>query len=151
MAARRCANTTCRGPLTDPWSGEAAPNRRYCSAACRQEAYRRRHTGPAVRRQTKAATTAAAADVDKLVDVLTNQLQRLRAARSWAPSSARLAYRVSEVAANVELLAAAAIAYDRAAGVPWAELADDTGLAESTLRRRAARAATAPDEDPTSS
>lgn len=44
-----------------------------------------------------------------------------------------------DLAGRLEQLAAAAVAYDRALGVTWAEIAEDTGVDETTLRRRQRR------------
>lgn len=144
-ATRRCP--VCRGPLVDAWGEQAAPNRRYCSAACRQQAYRQRAASPAERRRATAARrtamAAAAVDVERLAAVLADQLAYVRDGAQRCSTSARLTWQVRELADTVELLATAAVDYDRAAGITWTELAFDAGADESTLRRRQRRAAAA--------
>jgi len=135
-AARRCP--VCRGSLVGLWGEDPAPNRRYCSAACRQQAYRERATTPAQRRRAAAARRAAmdtaAVDVEQLAADLLAQaaaVQRLVERRA-----SRLTYDVEQLAALVDRLRGAAVDYDRAAGAGWAEIAADAGVDESTLRRR---------------
>ena len=143
--AARCP--ICRGPLTGPFGEAAAGNRRYCSGACRTEAYRRRRAGitPAAARRAeqnvKAEVDQAAASVLALISELDDEVDGLRYAVDRRTSFVRASYTVRGLAERVEQLAAAAVAYDRALGVTWAELAEDTGVDESTLRRRQHRAA----------
>jgi hypothetical protein len=137
-AARRCP--VCHGALYGPWGDDPAPNRRYCSAACRQTAYRRRATPAADRRRTRQARTAAvtdaAASVEVLLDAVDQELQVMRAVVQRGSTAARAVLRTAEIAQLVDRLTTAAIAYDRAVGLTWTELADDAGVNESTLRRR---------------
>jgi hypothetical protein len=142
--ARRCP--VCRGPLNGPFGEVAAPNRVYCSGACRTEAYRRRTAGvgPAALRRADAARAAqlqaAAAAVETLLAQLDDDLDTVRYTVDRRSPYARLSYEVRGLAGRVEQLAAAAVAYDRALGVSWAEIAEDTGVDETTLRRRQRRA-----------
>lgn len=137
-AVRRCP--VCHGTLFGIWGEAPAPNRRYCSAACRQTAYRRRATTPAQRRRTRtartAAVTAAAGAVEQLLDTLEQELQDLRGTVIRGSSAARAVWRAAQIAQLVERLTTAAIGYDRAVGLTWDELAEDAGVDESTLRRR---------------
>lgn len=141
---RRCP--VCRGPLDGPFGELAAPNRRYCSAACRQEAYRRRAAGvgPAAVRRAASAEQArrdqTAAAVLGILDELAEDLDDLHSAVDRLSAFHRLSVRVHDLTDRVDQLAAAAVAYDRALGATWAELADDTGVDETTLRRRQRRA-----------
>ncbi|MDM4723446.1 hypothetical protein QTQ03_30040 [Micromonospora sp. WMMA1363] len=118
----------------------------YCSAACRQEAYRRRNAGvgPAAVRRAEAARAAelqaAGAVVQALLAELDDDLDTLRYTVDRRSPYAQLSYEVRGLAGRVEQLAAAAVAYGRALGVPWAEIAEDTGVDETTLRRRQRRA-----------
>jgi hypothetical protein len=143
-AVRRCP--VCQGTLFGVWGEAPASNRRYCSAACRQTAYRRRATSPAERRRTRSARTAAVTEaagaVEQLLDALEEELQDLRGTVSRGSSVARAVWRAGELAQLVERLTTAAIGYDRAVGLTWAELAEDAGVDESTLRRRLRAAGT---------
>jgi hypothetical protein len=122
----------------------AAANRVYCLPACRQEAYRRRSVGigPAAVRRAEAARVAelerAAAAVTALLAQI-DDVDGLRYAVERRSAFARLSFDVRGLAGRVTQLAAAAVTYDRAIGVTWAE------IAETTLRRRRHRASTTPD------
>ena len=145
MAGRRCP--VCRGALLGVWGEAAAPNRRYCSQACRQQAYRERATTPAERRRAAAArrtaVEAVAGDVERLAADLADQAATVMALVDRR--AARLTYHVEQLAALVDRLRTVAVDYDRAAGATWPELADAAGVDESTLRRRQRRDPRDPD------
>lgn len=149
--ARRCP--VCRGSLGGPFGEQPAPNRVYCSATCRQEAYRRRNagTGPAAARRAEAARQAelerAAAPVERLITQLHHDLDALQDAAELRAPYGRLSYDVREIAGRLQQLAVAAVTYDRALGVTWAELAEDAGVDETTLRRRSRRVSQTGDLD----
>ena len=144
---RRCP--ICRGTLGNPWQ-PAAPNRIYCSSGCRQEAYRRRAAGigPAAARRAETARQArvqqATAAVEQLLRQVADDLDGVHDAVDRHSTFLRLSPQVADLAGRVEQLAGAAIGYDRALGATWAELAEDTGVDETTLRRRQHRTQHAP-------
>lgn len=124
-----CANPGCGTPRPD-W---ATARWRFCSAACKQAAYRARRKGnrridasSAVRALDAELQTAVAQLLDAVHDGLTRMDEQDGPRSGVAMGLRELVQQVTEVA----------VARDRAAGLPWAEIGGQLGVRFNTTRRR---------------
>lgn len=152
MVPARCESCGTSLPVQEAGGRPA----RYCSAACRQRAFRER------RRQPAATDQRVAEALGEAVGKLRGELEQLgvlasstrstltRSARSKQPGVSRGQFTSAAVQlrAQVDQVLNAAAAADRAAGATWDDIGQAMGVDGVTANRRLAHALRGEASDP---